>query len=430
MKHDAWPWRRGLAWLACLGPLFYLSYGFANHLAAARSGVPSVVFDWERGIPFLAWTILPYWTINAFYAASLFVHRRAADVDRQGRRLLTAQFVAVSCFLLFPLKFAFARPETSGWSGAMFDALTSFDKPYNQAPSLHIALLVILWSLYTPKLPRGLRPVLHAWFALIGVSVLTTYQHHFIDIPTGVLLGAFCLWCWPETGPSPLMSWRRGRSAAHWRLAMYYGFGALACVVLALLGGAWLWSLWPATSLSLVALAYAGLDAQVFQKTAQGRIPLGPRLLLAPYLLAARINQWWWTRGSAATVALGEGLGFGRVPRWGERLADGESLVDLSAELQGDAAAIQAIPCLDLIPPSPAQLREACAAIENARSAGKVRVACALGFSRSASAVLAWWLRTGREPNLEQAERRLRALQPRLVLTPAHREAIAAAAHG
>ena len=95
-----------------------------------------------------------------------------------------------------------------------------------------------------------------------------------------------------------------------------------------------------------------------------------------------------------------------------------------------NAAAIQAIPCLDLIPPSPAQLREACAAIENARGRGPVRVACALGFSRSASAVLAWWLRTGREPNLEQAERRLRALQPRLVLTPAHREAIAAAAHG
>lgn len=430
MNDDAWQWRRGLAWLALLGPLFYLSYGFANHLAASRSGVPSVVFDWERGIPFMAWTILPYWTINGFYAASLFVHRRAADVDRQGRRLLTAQFVAVSCFLLFPLKFAFSRPETDGWSGAMFDALTSFDKPYNQAPSLHIALLVILWSLYTPKLLRALRPVLHLWFALIGVSVLTTYQHHFIDIPTGVLLGAFCLWCWPEQGPSPLMSWRRDRSAAHWRLAAYYGLGALACFALAWLGGAWLWSLWPAVSLLLVALAYAGLDTQVFQKTAQGHIPPGPRLLLAPYLLAARINQWWWTRASAAAVPLGEGLSFGRAPRLGERLASGEFLVDLSAELHGREAMVHAVPCLDLIPPSPAQLRAACAAIETARKGGAVRVACALGLSRSACAVLAWWLSTGREPDLEQAEQRLRALQPRLVLGPTHRQAIAAAAHG
>ena len=30
----------------------------------------------------------------------------------------------------------------------MFDALAGFDKPFNQAPSLHIALLVILWELY------------------------------------------------------------------------------------------------------------------------------------------------------------------------------------------------------------------------------------------------------------------------------------------
>ncbi|MFT3807677.1 phosphatase PAP2/dual specificity phosphatase family protein [Arenimonas sp.] len=430
MNDDAWQWRRGLAWLALLGPLFYLSYGFANHLAASRSGVPSIVFDWERGVPFMAWTILPYWTINAFYAASLLVHRRAADVDRQGRRLLTAQFIAVSCFILFPLKFAFTRPETEGWSGAMFDALTSFDKPFNQAPSLHIALLVILWSLYTPKLPRAMRPVLHLWFALIGVSVLTTYQHHFIDIPTGVLLGAFCLWCWPNEGPSPLTSWRRDRDATHWRLAGYYGLGALACVALAHLGGAWLWSLWPAVSLLLIALAYAGLDSRVFQKTTRGRIPLGPRLLLMPYLLAARVNQGWWTRGSVAAVSLGEGVSFGRVPRIGERLAAGESLVDLSAELDSSGATVRAIPCLDLIPPSPAQLREACAAIEAARSTGDVRVACALGFSRSASAVLAWWLRTGRESDLAQAEQRLRALQPRLVLTPTHREAIAAAVHG
>ena len=46
------PWRRALAWLALLGPFFYASYGLANHLAAARAHVPSIVFDWERHIPF------------------------------------------------------------------------------------------------------------------------------------------------------------------------------------------------------------------------------------------------------------------------------------------------------------------------------------------------------------------------------------------
>ena len=38
-------------------------------------------------------------------------------------------------------------------------------------------------------LPRLAQWPLHIWFALVGVSVLTTYQHHFFDIPTGALLG-------------------------------------------------------------------------------------------------------------------------------------------------------------------------------------------------------------------------------------------------
>ena len=70
----------------------------------------SIVFAWERHIPFLAWTIIPYWSINAFYGLSLFVcAERRAELDTHGRRLLTAQIVAVACFILFPLRFTF-RP--------------------------------------------------------------------------------------------------------------------------------------------------------------------------------------------------------------------------------------------------------------------------------------------------------------------------------
>ena len=139
------PWKRAALWLAGLAPLFYLTYGVANHLAAGRTGVPVVVFGWERQIPFLAWTIIPYWSINLFYGASLFVCETRRELDTHGRRLLTAQAIAVACFLLFPLRFSFEKPAIEpGLAGFKFDALLSFDKPYNQAPSLHIALLVIL----------------------------------------------------------------------------------------------------------------------------------------------------------------------------------------------------------------------------------------------------------------------------------------------
>ena len=134
-------WGRSLAWLMLLGPLFFLSYGFSNQLAAAKAVDHSIVFDWERHIPFLPWTIVPYWSIDLLYGLSFLLCRTRLEVDRHALRLLTAQIISVACFIAFPLHFAFERPQVDGFFGALFDALMDFDKPYNQAPSLHISLL-------------------------------------------------------------------------------------------------------------------------------------------------------------------------------------------------------------------------------------------------------------------------------------------------
>jgi hypothetical protein len=48
------PWKRALLWLLFLGPLFFLTYGFANWWTSRLSGVGSVLFAWETHIPFLA----------------------------------------------------------------------------------------------------------------------------------------------------------------------------------------------------------------------------------------------------------------------------------------------------------------------------------------------------------------------------------------
>ena len=96
------PWKRAAAWLVFLGPLFYATYGFANWWATTRAHVPSMAFDWERQIPFWPWTIFPYWTINAFYALSLFLARGKHTLDRHALRLVTATLVACTCFILWP----------------------------------------------------------------------------------------------------------------------------------------------------------------------------------------------------------------------------------------------------------------------------------------------------------------------------------------
>jgi len=187
--------RRGVFWLLLLGPLFFLSYGLANNHTAGRSDVGSLVFGWESRMPLWPWTIIPYWSIDLLYGLSFLLPRTRQEMDRHALALLTAQLISVSCFLLWPLRFTFERPELGGVFGWMFDVLMGFDKPFNQAPSLHIALLVIIWTMFARHVQRQpWRWLMHGWMALIGVSVLTTWQHHFIDVPTGALAGFVCVW--------------------------------------------------------------------------------------------------------------------------------------------------------------------------------------------------------------------------------------------
>ncbi len=199
-----------------------------------------------------------------------------------------------------------------GW---LFDVLLGFDKPFNQAPSLHIVLLIVLWVKFAQYLHGVWRGVLHVWALLIGVSVLTTFQHHFVDIPTGLLAGWLCVWLWPEQGTPPSWAWHTARDARRWRLAALYLLGAAVLLVpVVLLRGAALWLLWPVTSLLLVALAYAGLGTAVFQKRADGRLTMAARWLLAPYLGAAWINSRLWTRRAPQPVPVLDGVWLGRIP--------------------------------------------------------------------------------------------------------------------
>lgn len=189
LRLDGRPWKRAFGWLLFLAPFFLLTYGGSNALAAQRHGVRSIAFQWERHIPFLPWTIVPYWSLDALYVCSVFMCTTRAELTTHVRRLVTAQTIAVLCFVLFPLQFGVERPHSQGVAGALFHALWFVDRPFNQAPSLHIALLVIVWRVYATHVRSQARWLLHAWCALIAASVLTTYQHHVFDVPTGALLG-------------------------------------------------------------------------------------------------------------------------------------------------------------------------------------------------------------------------------------------------
>ncbi len=422
------PFRRALAWCAFLGPFFLVTYWLANWSAAQRTDVPSIVFAWETHIPFLPWTILPYWSIDLLYGLSLFVCTTRRELDTHAKRLLTAQLVAVACFVTVPLHFSFDHPAADGLWSLMFTALAGFDQPFNQLPSLHIALAAILWALYARKLSGLARLAMEAWFLLICASALTTWQHHFIDIPTGLLLGALCIWAWPFAeegdGRSIAAQWRWTRDPARWRLAGFYAGGAMLLGAVALGSGGWvLCLLWASVSLLLVSLAYAAIGTGAFQKGADGRLSVAARWLFAPYLAGAWINSRAWTWRAAEPVEVADGVFLSRVPTARELLASPfAAVVDLTAEfdVRIGAHAIVVVPMLDLIQPDAAALMQAAQAIEQMRARGPVLVCCALGCSRSACAVAAWLLVTGHARDVDGALATVRGVRRMAVLNADH----------
>lgn len=413
-------WRRAALWLAVLGPFFFASYGFATWLSSQRSDVGSVVYAWESVIPFWPWTIIPYWSIDLLYALALFICTQRRELDNLGRQLLTAQLIAVSCFLLWPLQFTLPRPETSGVFGALFEILGAFDKPFNQAPSLHIALLVILWVCYQRHVQGFGRWLLHIWMGLIGLSVLTTWQHHFIDLPTGALLGWLCIWLWPHTHLSPLRLWHLSHLARRQQLALAYALGSLGLTGLGFtLGGAGLWLCWPAVSCLLVSLNYLAVGPAGFQKNAHGRLSTASRWLFGPYTLAAWINSRLWTRQQPDPSPVDDNLWLGRLPCANAlKQSPFVAVVDLCAELPLDPQGrhYQSLAQLDLSIPSLEDCWRSARAIEHALAYGPTLVCCALGYSRSAVAVVAWLLYSRRADSLEAALGLLREKRPQVVI--------------
>ena len=201
-------------------------------------------------------------------------------------------------------------PRPTALPGFLFAALTSFDQPFNQAPSLHIALLVILWVLYArhraalgavaaaPLVRAGRRLGAHH----LSASFLRYSDRRAARVPLPVAVAGSRR---EPAGAAFALTRERRRLV----LAVRYAAGALSLIAaLALwIGGAGLagcsgprcrsrW--WRRTTRSSA--------PHGFQKDADGRMSLAARVLLAPYLVGA------WHQ-LARLDAHGSGAGRGRA---------------------------------------------------------------------------------------------------------------------
>lgn len=423
---DTRPWGEAALWLLFLGPFFFLLYGGAGWIASLQPGVTSHAFGWEAGIPFVPGMIVPYWSLDLFFAASLFLCRDRQSLRRHAGRIVFVIVVAAACFVLFPMRFGFDRPPVDGLYGVMFGLLEQFDRPFNQAPSLHIALLTVLWPVYH-RASRGLANLaIHAWFVLIGASVLLTWQHHMIDVPTGALLGLVALSLIPDAlsrRSSVPAGWER---EARRQIGIRYRLGCLACLALtpvALPGSLLL--LWPAASLAIVAAAYAWGGAGLLGKD-DGVLSLPARLALAPYRFGAKAFVRLQALFDAPWHEVAPNLLVGRLlTRREARQAIDEGVVavlDLTAEFAETPTLLRLpylnLPVLDLTAPSPDELRRAARFIERHRQRGRVYVHCALGYGRSACVAAAVMLAAGDADSVAPAIRLVRSARRHAVFSP------------
>lgn len=389
-------WRNGFIWLLVLAPLFFMLYGWANGYAALlpKENVGEIVYNWEKHIPFLPSTILPYWSIDLLYGLSLFLPMTKFAQRQHALRLLVATPIAVLFFLLFPLTFSTIKPECFGVWKSLFDALMGFDKPFNQSPSLHIILLVILWRIYLPHFNKVGKAIWNVWCFLIGVSVLTTFQHHFIDIPAGFLTGLIICYLFPL---SKAHYWKWGEIKSK-RLAILHVIVGLLFFVLAFLCpiAIAVVLIWMGSSLLFIGLGYFGLGAIIFQKKENGSFTFAATILFFPYRWISRLVRNVFFKSYQSPQKITEKLYLGAF--WMTKKQDYQAIFDVCAEykkLKNSNQNYVSYPLIDLAAPTIDELIVGVKKLDELiKNNETVFIHCALGMSRSATVVFAWLLCT------------------------------------
>ncbi len=409
---------RRIAAAAGLSAYFLAVYPACLWVAGRRSAVPSFYFAWERHVPFVPLSIVPYLSVDLFFVTAPLLVTTVGALRAYVARVAVAIAVAAACFLAVPLRFAFDRPPLTGAVGYVFERFAAVDRPFNTLPSLHIATLLIAGDVFVRRTRGAVRAVLVGWFVLIAVSPLLTYQHHLTDLLAGGVLGLLCLRL-IDGDPRPAFG-RNGRVGGYYAAA---GVALLAASVALGKGGWPLW--WPTLSLLLAAAAYLAVGPALYGKR-DGRVGWASRLLLGPVLLGQHASLRWYARRARPYDAVTDRLWIGRRLSAGEaaaaRAAGVVAVVDLTCEFT-EPAPFRSLPylpvaTLDLTAPTPAQVARAVAFIAEHEPAGVVYVHCKAGYSRTAVVAAAYLLATGKAATPDEAVARLRRARPSLVVRP------------
>lgn len=177
---------QALTLLMACAAVFVAGYQLTLRRALHLGDLPSSAAGWDAWVPFWPASIVVYCSIDVAYLVAFFVARQVARLHLLSARLLCVQLTCFTCFWLWPMRMHRAPDAlATGWA-PWYTALASFDGASNLAPSLHVAILGVLWSHFRALAStRAGRIACDAWAMCVGLSALTTWQHHVFDVLAG-----------------------------------------------------------------------------------------------------------------------------------------------------------------------------------------------------------------------------------------------------
>ena len=386
-----------VVWMLYLGILFFLLYGSANHFALLTAPHTSLFFEWERSIPFVEAFIVPYMSSDFLFVMVFLLPYTRLELRVLALRVFSIVLVSVFLFFLFPLAFSFEKPNIESFH-FLFKALEA-DQPFNQAPSLHVSFAIVLWYSMKEKIKgKWLKALLFVWFILIVISTLFVYQHHFIDLPTGALLGFLVVYFISEKRENRVL--KAFMTPRHLKMALYYLVASVIFMWLSFTLSVFF--LYIFFSLFLVSVIYAfGLNHYLVSTNHFG-IFFFSRFLFFPYNYANYLFWNYYKRNLALMTQVKDKVYFGRLYDFDERKLLEERGLKHIINLAPEHVFLQKhffhhfynLAFLDQTIPNPKLLHEAVLLIERHKEEG-VFVHCALGLSRSVLVISAWLLYTG-----------------------------------
>lgn len=382
--------KKFLAMLLC-SLVFSVVYNGATFYASNLENVPSFTFDFEKYIPFIGWTIIPYMTSGLFFITVFFFCKSLEELKILTKRILFIIIFAGICFVLFPLKYSFPKPIVDQYFLKIpFQFLKTFDSPFNQAPSLHIAFTIVFWSVF--KNIEKWKYFILIWLLAIALSTLTTFQHHLIDVFTGVLLAYLSFILFPFRKNDILF---RNDIVAHY----YYFIGILVLFIAFLFqkyfGQFWLLLIWPSFVILTIGFHYQKNNVY-FLKNKKGEISVLNFIFYAPYILLYKLS-WIFYRKNRLPVEIAPQLflssrlsnndlqKFNHTPTY---------IFDLSAEMEENEILINKTnytfhPILDIGTFNEMQteylIATICSIYSKLNPTEKILIHCTMGVSRSSA---------------------------------------------